>query len=306
MSQITITLGGYQPPDCVHNRAAEILGKELADRLGDAIVYEMDGNMTASTGIKAMDLLELVESGKLTMCYFSGSYLADRVPEIGIFDLPFVVNSREQAYAALDGEMGALLKEQFLDKTGFRILAFWDNGFRHFSNAVRSIRTPEDCGGMKMRSMNSALHQQFFRLLGFEPAFVDVRDLVNAVHSREIDAQENPLTNTYRFGMHETHKHITLSGHFFGVSLLLVNNDMYESWPDAVKTALQEAVSIATEAQRGFAADEDVEMLAALAETETEVVDLSPEERAKFKAAVEPLLAEQREVLGNRVFALVE
>jgi len=247
-----------------------------------------------------------VESGKLTMCYFSGSYLADRVPEIGIFDLPFVVNSREQAYAALDGEMGALLKEQFLDKTGFRILAFWDNGFRHFSNAVRSIRTPEDCGGMKMRSMNSALHQQFFRLLGFEPAFVDVRDLVNAVHSREIDAQENPLTNTYRFGMHETHKHITLSGHFFGVSLLLVNNDMYESWPDAVKTALQEAVSIATEAQRGFAADEDVEMLAALAETETEVVDLSPEERAKFKAAVEPLLAEQREVLGNRVFALVE
>jgi len=306
MSQITITLGGYQPPDCVHNRAAEILGKELADRLGDAIVYEMDGNMTASTGIKAMDLLELVESGKLTMCYFSGSYLADRVPEIGIFDLPFVVNSREQAYAALDGEMGALLKEQFLDKTGFRILAFWDNGFRHFSNAVRSIRTPEDCGGMKMRSMNSALHQQFFRLLGFEPAFVDVRDLVNAVHSREIDAQENPLTNTYRFGVHETHKHITLSGHFFGVSLLLVNNDMYESWPDAVKTALQEAVSIATEAQRGFAADEDVEMLAALAETETEVVDLSPEERAKFKAAVEPLLAEQREVLGNRVFALVE
>jgi len=306
MSQVKIVLGGYQPPDCVHNRAAEILGNELTSRLGDAVAYEMDGNMTASTGIKAMDLLELVESGKLTMCYFSGSYLADRVPEIGIFDLPFVVNSREQAYAALDGEMGALLKEQFLDKTGFRILAFWDNGFRHFSNAVRSIRTPEDCGGMKMRSMNSALHQQFFRLLGFEPAFVDVRDLVNAVHSREIDAQENPLTNTYRFGMHETHKHITLSGHFFGVSLLLVNNDMYESWPDAVKTALQEAVSIATEAQRGFAADEDVEMLAALAETETEVVDLSPEERAKFKAAVEPLLAEQREVLGNRVFALVE
>ncbi len=306
MSQVKISLGGYQPPDCVHNRAAEILGKELTDRLGDNVAYELDGNMTASTGIKAMDLLELVESGKLTMCYFSGSYLADRVPEIGIFDMPFVVQSREQAYAALDGEMGALLKEQFLAKTGFRILAFWDNGFRHFSNAVRSIRAPEDCDGMKMRSMNSALHQQFFRLLGFEPTFVDVRDLVNAVHTREIDAQENPLTNTYRFGMHETHKHITLSGHFFGVSLLLVNNEMYESWSDEVRTALDEAVAVATKAQRGFAAAEDVEMMAALAETETEVVDLSPEERAKFKAAVEPLLAEQRAALGEKIFALVE
>ncbi len=306
MSQVKISLGGYQPPDCVHNRAAEILGKELTDRLGDGVAYELDGNMIASTGIKAMDLLELVESGKLTMCYFSGSYLADRVQEIGIFDLPFVVQSREQAYAALDGEMGALLKEQFLAKTGFRILAFWDNGFRHFSNAVRSIRAPEDCGGMKMRSMNSALHQQFFRLLGFEPTFVDVRDLVNAVHTREIDAQENPLTNTYRFGMHETHKHITLSGHFFGVSLLLVNNEMYESWSDEVRTALDEAVAVATKAQRGFAAAEDVEMMAALAETETEVVDLSPEERAKFKAAVEPLLAEQRAALGEKIFALVE
>jgi len=306
MSQVKIVLGGYQPPDCVHNRAAEILGNELTSRLGDAVAYEMDGNMTASTGIKAMDLLELVESGKLTMCYFSGSYLADRVPEIGIFDLPFVVQSREQAYAALDGDMGALLKEQFLAKTGFRILAFWDNGFRHFSNGVRSIRAPEDCGGMTMRSMNSALHQQFFRLLGFEPTFVDVRDLVNAVHSGEIDAQENPLTNTYRFGMHETHKHITLSGHFFGVSLLLVNNEMYESWSDEVKTALGEAVAVATRAQRGFAADEDVEMMAALAETETEVVALSPEERDKFKAAVEPLLAEQRAALGEKIFALVE
>ncbi len=306
MSQVKISLGGYQPPDCVHNRAAEILGKELTDRLGDGVAYELDGNMTASTGIKAMDLLELVESGKLTMCYFSGSYLADRVQEIGIFDLPFVVQSREQAYAALDGEMGALLKEQFLAKTGFRILAFWDNGFRHFSNAVRSIRAPEDCGGMKMRSMNSALHQQFFRLLGFEPTFVDVRDLVNAVHTREIDAQENPLTNTYRFGMHETHKHITLSGHFFGVSLLLVNNEMYQSWSEEVRAALDEAVAVATKAQREFAADEDVEMMAALAETETEVVDLSPEERAKFKAAVEPLLAEQRAALGEKIFALVE
>jgi len=305
MAEFDITFSGYQGPRSVHNRAVQVFADQLAGSLGDRAAFKHVLNVTEQ-GRKAADLLDMVGTGETTLCYFSSSYLAGRVPEIALFDLPFVIRDRAQAYAMLDGPFGQLIMDKMAAAADFRIVAWWDNGFRHFSNAVRSIRTPEDCGGMKMRSMNSALHQQFFRLLGFEPAFVDVRDLVNAVHSREIDAQENPLTNTYRFGMHETHKHITLSGHFFGVSLLLVNNDMYESWPDAVKTALQEAVSIATEAQRGFAADEDVEMLAALAETETEVVDLSPEERAKFKAAVEPLLAEQREVLGNRVFALVE
>jgi len=159
MDQIEMSLGGYQPPTSVHNRAAEILGKELKSRLGDSMVYDMDGNMPESKGVKAIDLLQLVEGGDLTMCYFASSYLADRVPEVGIFDLPFVVESREKAYEALDGALGDLLKKRFLEETGFRVLGFWDNGFRHFSNGVKSIRAPQDCDGLKMRSMNSELHQ---------------------------------------------------------------------------------------------------------------------------------------------------
>jgi TRAP-type transport system periplasmic protein len=258
MSSIKIELGGYQPPTSVHNRAAEIFGEELAKRVGDAVDYAMDGNMPESKGIKAFDLPALVEAGDLTMCYFASSYLAERVPEVAIFDLPFVVKSREKAYAALDGELGDLFKEKFLSEMGVRILGFWDNGFRHFTNGVREIRT------------------------------------------------ENPLTNTYRFGTYHYHRHITLTGHFFGMVLVMVNNEIFESWPDNVQKAVQDSIDIATKAQRGFAQAEDDEVMAALDPAENDVVELSDDERQAFQDAVTPLVAKHRARLGDRLFELVE
>ena len=306
MKPLKIGLGGYQPPSSVHNRAAEIFGHELGARLGGGLDYEMDGNMVETKGIKAIDLLSLVESGELEMCYFASSYLADRVAELGIFDLPFVVQSRAQAYAALDGELGALIRDKFLIQTGFRVLAFWDNGFRHFTNGVRSIRTPADCNGLSMRSMNSELHQEFFRALGMKPIFVDVRDLVAAAKSGEVDAQENPLTNTYKFGTYKYHRHITLTGHFFGMSMLLMNNEKFEQCPDYVRAAIEDAASVATKAQRQFAAAEDDEVLSKLDPAENDIVKLTDDERAAFKAAVGDLLENQRAQLGDDLFSYFE
>jgi len=306
MAELTINMGGYQPPTSVHNRAAEVFGKELKSRLGDRVDFNLDGNMPGSTGCRADDLPKLVDKGELTMCYFASSYLTEKVPEMGIFDLPFVVDSRDKAYAALDGALGDLLKKKYLESTGWRVLGFWDNGFRHFTNSKKAMRIPSDCEGMSVRSMNSELHQEFFRLLGMEPMYVDVSDLVEAAKSGKLDAQENPLTNTYRFGTHKYHRHITLTGHFFGTGLVLVNNKLYESWPEDIQQAVLESVKIATEAQRGFAQAEDKEVLSALDPAENDVVELSDEERAEFRNAVGPLLAKQRERLGAEIFEMVE
>ena len=306
MNPTHITLGGYQPPASVHNQAAEILGQELGVRLGDAIKFEMDGNMVATRGIKAMDLPVMVEAGDLSMCYFASSYLADKVPELGIFDLPFVVEDRAKVYAALDGALGDFFKARFRESTAMRVLGFWDNGFRHFTNGVHAIHGPDDCAGLSIRTMSSELHQRTFRLLGFEPTFVDVRDLVEAAKSGRIDAQENPLTNTYNFGTHRYHRHITLSGHFYGMALVLANNAQFDSWPEAVRDAVAEGMAVATAAQRKLAQAEDADILGKLDPAENEIVRLTEAERAVFKSAVGPLLAEQRKILGDELFAHVE
>ena len=237
------------------------------------------------------------------MCYFASSYLADRIPELGIFDLPFVINSREQAYSALDGKLGKHFAAQFRQNTGLRVLGFWDNGFRHITNRLRAIHTAKDCRGMKLRTMNSELHQKVFKLFGFEPVFVDVKDLVSAARSGQIDAQENPLTNTYNFKTYEYHPHITLSGHFFGMVMLLCNNANFESWPDKVQRAVIDSAAEATTAQRMLAAKEDEEILAKLDPAKNEIVELTDEERASFIQVTASFVAKHRKIIGEELFS---
>ncbi|NQW01026.1 MAG: TRAP transporter substrate-binding protein [Rhodospirillales bacterium] len=303
--QIVLKFGGYQPPASVHTRAADVFGRELTARLGDQIVFQFDANIVAD-GHNAKELLSRVESGALSMCYFSASYLADRVAEFALLDLPFMFKNRAHAYAVLDGPLQAYLADKLSQNTGYKLMGFWDNGFRHFSNSVRPIRVPKDCQGLTIRTLFSDLHGQVFKALGFDPVPLDVKDLIAGIESGAVTAQENPLTNTYNFGIHHHHKYMTLSSHFFGAAALLCNARIYDAWPPHVQAAVDEAAKLATSAQRGFAAQEDAVMLAKLAETDAQVIELSVVEQALFAAAAEPVMAAQRQRFGDDLFALVE
>ena len=274
-----------------------MLGAALFSHLGDALEFELEGNVI-DAGHKAADLLAMVESGDKTMCYFASSYLAERVPEIAVLDLPFVITSRAQAYGALDGALGERLADRVAAMTGYRILAFWDNGFRHLSNRVRPIRTPEDCRGLRLRTLSSALHAETFRRLGFDPVALDVKELLAAVQSGTIDAQDNPLTNIYNFGIHEFHRHITLTAHFFGAAVLLCHKASYDAWPTEVRQAVEGAVVEATRAQREFAAAEDDRVRAALGSTDNELIELTDAERQRFQTVVAPVIEVHAERLG--------
>lgn len=304
MTPIEIRFGGYQPPASVHNRATVRFGAALAEMTGGAIDFRLRGNIIAE-GRKAADLLTLVAEGELAMCYFASSYLSDLVPELALFDLPFVVTDRNTAYAALGGSLGTLLQERMLAASGYRILGFWDNGFRHLTNRVRPIRNPDDCRGLTIRTLFSDLHAQTFRVLGFDPVALDVKDLLAGVEADTIDAQENPLTNNWNFGFQRYHRHWTLSGHFFGVALWLCHDETYRSWPAEVREAVDVAVPGTVAAQRGFAAAEDFEVLTRLLDTDVELIDPDASERAAFADAVAPLIARQRDRLGDALFDLL-
>jgi TRAP-type C4-dicarboxylate transport system substrate-binding protein len=232
------------------------MADDLRHRLGEHIAIELTENITA-TGRRADELLAMTEGDELDVCYFSSSYLAARAPSLELFDRPFRFTDREAAYAACDGGAGRHMMDEVAHTTGFRVLGFWDNGFRHISNGRHPIRTPADCQGLRIRTLDNAMHQAFFRKLGFEPAFIDVKDLVKATADGSIDAQENPLTNIANFELHRYHRFVSLTAHLFGVALLLVNASRYEDWPAGVQTAVQAAADTATMAQRREAAAED-------------------------------------------------
>ena len=306
MRPIDIRVGGYQPPASIHNESARQLGAALQRRLGDRIAFELIGSVL-DLGRPSGELPTMVERGELSLCYMSTVRFSPAVPELALLELPFLVRDRAAIWAALDGALGARFVDRMHVATPFRVLGLWDNGFRHLTNRVRPIRRPADCRGLRIRTQMSALHGEVFRALGFEPIAADIKRFVQEIAGDTFDAQDNPLTNIYTFGVHRHHPHITLTSHFFGASFLICNAGHYAGWPPDVRAAVDEAAAEATAVQRRLAADEDEAVLDKLDPRETDVVHLTDAEHDAFVDAVQPVVARYRAQLDPALFkALAE
>ena len=309
-----IRIGGYQPERSVHTRAVRTLERVVAEHAGQGVaehagqgVAEHAGHGAAersggalsidftpeimTTGRAAADLLAMTESGTLEMCYFASSYLAGRVPALSVLDLPFPGTDRASIWRRLDGEAGRLIQAAVVASTGYEVLAFWDNGIRHVSNSVRALKTPADCAGLSIRTLDNAFHQSLFSAIGFSPRFIDVKDLAGEVRAKTIDAQENPLTNLINFDIHKTHRHVSLLGQFFGIALLLGNRAALARLAPADRATLDAAVDAATADQRRFAADEDAACLALLQADGVSIVMPDAIDFPAFKTAVAPVVS---------------
>jgi TRAP-type C4-dicarboxylate transport system substrate-binding protein len=299
---LAIRFGGYQEAASIHNRAAARFGERLRAELGDRVQFELIGSIV-KLGRPAGDLVPMVERGELSFCYMSTVRFSRAAPELELFELPFVVADRAVAFRALDGELGEIARRQVEAKTALRLLAYWDNGFRHLTNRVRPIRTPDDCRGLRIRTQTSELHGQVFRALGFEPIASDIKEFVEQIGGDRFQAHDNPLTNIYNFGVHRHHRYLTLSAHFWGASALVGNAAHYAGWPAEVRAAVDLAARDATAYQRRLAAVEDVEIMAKLDPAENDVIRLTAGERDAFVRAVEPVLRAHRGRLDPTLFA---
>jgi tripartite ATP-independent transporter DctP family solute receptor len=300
MEPIEFRFGGYQEPASIHNRAASYFGEQLGKRLGDRARFELIGSVL-KLGRPSGDLPVMVRHGELDFAYMASIRFTRWVPDLALFDLPFVVRDRATIQSALRGELGERFK-QAMETSPFKLLGLWDNGFRYFSNKRRPIRTPADCKGLRIRIQQSELIAETMSALGFVPVSVDIKEFTENIGSDRFDAQENPLTNIYNFGVHKHHRYITLSGHLFGVALMICNKTRYLGWPEDVRAAVDEAARAATAYQHRLAAAEDDDVRRKFDPSESEVIELTPQERAAFVAAVRPVLDKHRGKLDPKLF----
>ena len=305
MNSIALKFGGYQAPASVHNRAATRFGELLAERLGGKIAFELIGSVL-KLGRPSGELVPMVERGELSFCYMSTVRFSKAAPGLRFLELPFVIKDRRTIFEALDGKYGNQARRLIEENTRCRVLGFWDNGFRHLTNRVRPIRRPEDCRGLRIRTQTSDLHGETFRALGFEPIKSDVKEFVEQIGGERFQAQDNPLTNIYNFGVHRYHRYITLTGHFWGASAFACNAEHYRSWPRDVQAAVDSAAPEATACQRRLAAAEDTEIMAKLDPAENEVIHLTGAERGAFMKAVQPVLDKYRTQFDPKLFAYLE
>ena len=297
-------MGGYGPPTTSHSRGLKVIGDRLQAEFGNAVDIKYLWNIL-DFGYQGGDLLWMTEQGILTLTYQSTSYLTDKVPELEFADLPFLFRDLAHARSAMDGALGAYLSRKIEERYAYRVLGYFENGYRHITNRLRPVRAPADMAGMRIRLMPSQMHARTFSALGAVPYPCDLKEGLEAVRSGAVDAQENPFANTVTYGCHKVHRYVTLTNHCYMSRGLYLNRAAFEGWPEQLRAAIQRAAREAIALQREFAVAEEETARKALEGEGCEFVELTADERAAFVRAVKPVHDEARKRFGNEVFALL-
>src|SRR5215204_5208383 len=274
--RIQIRMGGYGPATTGFSRALQFIGERLAAAFGPDVDIKYVWNIM-DFGYRAEDILWLVESGVLTLGYQSSSYLTDRIPQLGLVDLPFLFADNAGARAAMDGALGEMLMRTIEEATNFRILGWFENGFRHISNRLREVRSPADLAGMRIRVLPSRIQARTFELLGAVPLPCDLTEALAALAAGTIDAQENPLANTVTYGAHKFHRFHTLTSHFYVSRPIFIHRTSFDAWPVDLQRAMRNAVGEAVAFQRGLTVEEERAARTTIEQQGGTIIELEPD-----------------------------
>ena len=246
-----LIIAGYQGSDSIHTKSVEYFIDELSrDFVTDFI---MD---VTNDGDKASSLIEKTQQGEIHASYLLSSYFEKILPEIQILDLPYLFNNRNEVYNSLKSDLFNYIDNKLKIKN-LKLLGFWDNGIRHISSKIKLIKNLSDCKGQVIRTTPSPLHIEIFRKLGFIPKPLDVRDFKLAVEKNDIEAQENPLTNYWNFGVYKKQEFVSLTSHIFGFCLFVINDDYFNKLSDLNQKFLINKSKETTKFQRRLAISED-------------------------------------------------
>lgn len=301
---IQIIMTGYGPATTSFSLALKRMGDRIEARFPGEVEVRYVYNIL-ELGYRALDILWLVERGIVTMGYQSSSYLTDRVSDLGAVDLPFIFESTGAARDSMDGELGRLLTQSIEANTDYRILGYFENGQRHFSNRLRPIRTPADMRGMSLRALPSKIHERTFELLGANPEIMDLSEVITRIQAGTIDAQENPFANTVTYGIHNYHKYHTASSHFYISRPIFFHRPTFDSWPTELQQEIRAAVTEAVRFQRNLKDQEELDAQVAIEDVGGEVVELTAQERQLFVDTVTPVYAELQDQYSPRLRRLV-
>jgi TRAP-type C4-dicarboxylate transport system substrate-binding protein len=302
--RIRILMGGYGPPSTGFSLALKRIGDRLEARFGDEVEVKYVYNIL-DLGYRGEDILWLVEQGVLTLGYQSSSYLTDRVLDLGAADLPFLFSDAGQARISMDGRLGQVLTARIEAGMNYRILGYFENGFRHVSNRLRPIRTPADIKGMKIRVLPSKVQARTFELLGADPKIMDLSEAIEAVKAGTLDAQENPFANTVTYGVHKYHRFHSATNHFYLSRPIFVHRPTYDGWPRALQEELRKAVHDAIGFQRELHVKEEEDAMTAIRAEGGEILELTQDEHNTFVAAVTPIYGEARRQYSREVLSLL-
>lgn len=257
---VKLTLGHGAAPGNPRHEASLKFAEVAKARSGGRI--EVTVAPSAQLGDDAA-MVTALRTGALDLSANSQGAVAGVVPEYAAFGMPFLFANLPQAWKLLDGPLGQELAAKSAEK-GLVVLGYWDNGIRHMSNSKKPILKPEDMKGLKMRTPPDAVTVDIMQSLGAEAQQIKFAELYVALQQGVVDGQENPLMNIHASKLYEVNKFISLTGHKYEMTPLLMSKRSWDRLSDADRKALQEAATEATALQRKLSQEADDKLIADL------------------------------------------
>lgn len=228
--------------------------------------------------------IESLEMGTIDLTTVSAAPVTGFVKEFMACDLPFLFKTSEEAYKFYDGEIGDELFK-LTEKIGLVGLAWWDNGFRNFTNNIRPLIKPDDFKGLKIRTMNSPVHMASVKALGANPVPIDFGELYTALQQGVVDGQENPVANIYTSRFQEVQKYLTMSRHVYDPSPVFISAKTWGKLTPEQQQIVKEAAIVARDYMRKITNDEEAGIIEKLKKEGMEVTFLTTEEAEAFQTA---------------------
>jgi C4-dicarboxylate-binding protein DctP len=281
--------------DTPKGQAAEYFKKLAEERTKGAVKVEVYPNSQLYKDKEEMEALQLGAVQMLAPSLAKFGPLGAK--EFELFDLPFIFDGYEDLHKVTEGPVGKKLLKK-LEPKGILGLAYWDNGFKVMS-ANKPLRKPADFKGLKMRIQSSKILDAQMRALGALPQVMAFSEVYQGLQTGVVDGTENPPSNLYTQKMHEVQKYVTVSNHGYLGYAVIVNKKFWDGLPADIRTTLEGAMAEATKYANDIAKKKNDEDLAAVkASGKSEIIILTPAERAEWKKVLVKVHDEQAGRIG--------
>lgn len=296
---IELKVAHVNPPDVFASgkgAAGAVLKNMIETRTGGLVEVKV---FPASQLGGERELIEATKTGSIQMCLVSAA-ISGFYKEAQVLDIPYLFSDAPVAWKVMDGWFGKEMAEDCLRKTGMRVLAYGETGFRNFTNSARPIRSPADMKGLKIRVMESPVYIQMVKALGAAPTPIAWPETYTALQQKVVDGQENPIATIVFAKLFEVQKYLILDGHSYGVDFFLINEKFYQSLPKEVQQAVRGAAFNAGLCGKGLQQLNSAVGIAHLKEKGMEIYSPTPKERALFReAAQKPVMEYIEKQIGR-------
>jgi len=197
-------------------------------------------------------VLKAIRLDSVQMAAPSFSKFGKIVPQLALFDLPFLFKDIDQLHRVQDGEVGKKLKAM-VTKKGIVALNFWDNHFKQLSSSKKALIVPEDAKGQKFRIMSSKVLEAQFQAVGANPQMMPFSEVYSALQQGVIDGQENTNSNMYTKKFYEVQTDISITNHGYLGYLVVMSKKFWNKLPANLQKDVIQAMNEATEKERMYA-----------------------------------------------------